>query len=209
MTRGSDGDFARIWITRVALAEAVGFAVVAAVGASLVAAQAPASVVYPSVIAAGAIEGLALGAGQYGAMRHRRPPRAAWLGATAGAAAVAWSLGMLPSTIGLDIETPANWVLIGFGAVVLLASIPVAQWLVLRGTGRRDATAWVPVTMGAWALAMLWTAAPSPFIDERSPLILVLALYLIAGALMAVTVAAVTAPLARRLFGEPRTRSGR
>jgi hypothetical protein len=54
--------------------------------------------------------------------------------------------------------------------------------------------------MGAWALAVLWTAAPSPFIDESSPIALVVVLYVLAGALMAVTVAAFTAPLARRLF---------
>ncbi len=84
--------------------------------------------------------------------------------------------------------------------MLLLASIPVAQWIVLRAAGRRDAAAWVPVTMGAWAVALLWTAAPSPFVDEGSPFALVLVLYVIAGALMALTVAAVTAPLARRLF---------
>ena len=86
------------------------------------------------------------------------------------------------------------------GAVLLLASIPVAQWLVLRGTGRRDAAAWAPVTMGAWVIALLWTAAPSPFVDESSPFALVLGLYVVAGLLMAVTVAVITAPLARRLF---------
>ena len=44
-------------------------------------------------------------------------------------------------------------------------------------------------------------ASPSPLVDEGSPFALVLGLYVIAGLLMAVTVAAITAPLARRLFG--------
>jgi hypothetical protein len=202
--------FARRWILRVTVAEAAGFAVAAGVGASLAVTAAPTAVAYPAAVLAGAVEGLALGVGQYSAMRGGRPRRAAWIGATAGAAAFAWALGMLPSTIGMDFSSPTTWVLIGFGAVLLLASIPVAQWLVLRAAGRRDAAAWIPVTMGAWALAMLWTAAPSPFIDEGSPFALVLVLYVLAGVLMAVTVATLTAPLARRLFGaRGASRSGR
>jgi hypothetical protein len=199
MTGQADG-FVQRWILRVSLAEAAGFAVAATAGASLAFAGAPASVAYPVAVAAGAVEGLALGLGQYSAMRGSRPPLAAWLGATAGGAAFAWALGMLPSTIGVDLASPATWVVLAVGAVVLVASIPVAQWLVLRGRGR-DAAPWVPVTMGAWTIALLWTAAPSPFVDEDSPFALVLGLYVIAGLLMAVTVAAVTAPLARRLFG--------
>ncbi|GHF24585.1 hypothetical protein [Pseudolysinimonas yzui] len=209
MTDAPAAGFARRWIVRVTIAEAAGFAVAAGVGASLAVTAAPTAIAYPAAVLAGAVEGLALGTGQYSAMRGGRPGRAAWLGATAGAAAVAWALGMLPSTIGVDLESPTTWVLLAFGAVLLLASIPVAQWLVLRAAGRRDAGAWVPVTMGAWALAILWTAAPSPFIDERSPFALVIVLYVIAGVLMAVTVAALTAPLARRLFAGSPSRSGR
>lgn len=201
MTRHAAPGFTRRWIVRVGLGEAAGFAVAAAAGATLAATGAPAGIAYPVAVAAGAIEGLALATGQYSAMLGERPRRAAWLGATAAAAAFAWALGMLPSTLGVDLASPATWVVFAFGGVLLLASIPVAQWLVLRAAGRRDAGAWVPVTMGAWALAILWTAAPSPFIDETSPFTLVLGLYVVAGLLMAVTIAAVSAPLARRLFG--------
>jgi hypothetical protein len=201
VTQPPGDGFVRRWILRVSVAEAAGFAVAATAGATLAFAAAPASVAYPVAIVAGAVEGLALGAGQYAAMRSGRPQLAAWLGATAGGAAFAWALGMLPSTIGVDLASPATWVFIAVGGVLLLASIPVAQWLVLRSSGRRDAGAWAPVTIGAWTIALLWTAAPSPFVDEASPFALVLGLYVIAGLLMAVTVAAVTAPLARRLFG--------
>jgi hypothetical protein len=193
--------FAGRWILRVTVGEAAGFAVAAGVGATLAATGAPAGIAYPVAVGAGAIEGLALGAGQYSAMLGDRPSRAAWLGATAAAAAFAWALGMLPSTLGVDLGSPATWVLLALGGVLLLASIPVAQWLVLRAAGRRDAGAWVPGTMGAWALAILWTAAPSPLVDEKSPWGVVLGLYVVAGLLMAVTIAAVSAPLARRLFG--------
>jgi len=116
--------------------------------------------------------------------------------------AVAAGVGAsLAVTAAPTVSSPATWVVIAFGALLLLASIPVAQWIVLRAGGRRDALAWIPVTMGVWALAILWTAVPSPFIDESSPFALALGLYVLAGVLMAVTVATVTAQLARRLFG--------
>lgn len=40
-------------------------------------------------------------------------------------------------TIGVDLTSPVTWVVMVAGAVLLLASIPVAQWLVLRAAGRR------------------------------------------------------------------------
>ena len=88
-------------------------------------------------------------------------------------------------------------VLVG-GALVLLAAIPTAQWLVIRHRPR--SLRWIPGNMGAWAAAVLWTAAPSPFIDENSPIVLVALLYVAAGVLMAATVAVLTAPLARSVF---------
>ena len=86
---------------------------------------------------------------------------------------------------------------VAVGAVLLLVSIPFAQWLALA---RPRTARWVPVNAAAWAVAILWTLAPSPFIDERSPVLLVVGLYAAAGVLMAVTFACLTAPLALRLF---------
>jgi hypothetical protein len=138
-----------------------------------------------------------LGVGQWLGMPGSRPHPAAWVGATAAGAAAAWSIGMLPSTIGFDPFSGAAAAVFVLGALALLASIPVAQWLVIR---RRRALPWIPVTMAAWAVAVLWTLAPSPLVDERSPLALVVGLYVAAGLLMAVTVAATTAVTAVRLF---------
>lgn len=193
--------FVARWIGFVAVGEAAGFAVAAVAGVTLAATAAPPAVSLPVAVTAGALEGAAYSAGQYAAMRGGQPSRIGWLLAGAVGAAVAWTLGMLPSTIGLDPRLPATWVAIGAGGLVLLAAIPVAQWIVLRRTHRR-AAAWIPVSMGAWAVGVAWTAAPSPFIDESSPIGLVIGLYVVAGLLMALTVGALTAPLARRLFGE-------
>jgi hypothetical protein len=204
VSRASAGrSFARRWIITVSIAEALGFAIASAVavGATAGGLDVPATVLLP--ILGGAVEGAMLGAGQWLAMGERRPHPISWISATAIGATLAWSLGMLPSTIGLDFSAPLAFAGVGAGAVVLLASIPVAQWLTLtrQVSGRRTAARWIPVNMGAWSVAVMWTFAPSPLIDERSPVALVVTLYAVAGVLMAVTVATLTARTARRLFG--------
>ncbi|MCR8670505.1 hypothetical protein [Agrococcus sp. HG114] len=191
------------WIVLVAAGEAIGFAL--ATGAAVLAivlelADLPRLAL---AVAGGAVEGAALGWGQWLAMQRNRPHRARWIGATSCAAALAWLLGMLPSTVGLRIDSAWTVALLAVGALALLASIPLAQWLVLD---RPRTFRWVPVNMGAWLVAILWTAAPSPLVDEASPIWFVAVLYVAAGLLMALTVAALTAPVARALFGpdEPR-----
>jgi hypothetical protein len=54
--------------------------------------------------------------------------------------------------------------------------------------------------MGAWAIAVLWTFAPSPIVDESTSVAVLFAVYAVAGLLMATTVAALTAHSARTLF---------
>jgi hypothetical protein len=187
----------RRWILRVTVAETLGFGVAASAAAFVAVSGLAPAPGYLLTVAGGAVEGAMLGAGQWLGMPGTRPPAAAWVGATAVGAAIAWSIGMLPSTVGFEPFSPAAAPVFVVGAVALLASIPVAQWLVIR---RRRALHWIPVTMAAWAVAVLWTLAPSPLVDERSPLALVVVLYVGAGLLMAVTVAAATAVTAVRLF---------
>src|SRR5690606_14583626 len=143
-----------------------------------------------------------LGVGQWlGMGRPGRPSAGAWITATALAAGAAWAIGMTPSVVGLDLTSPGAIVLVGVGGAILLLSIPTAQWAVVR---TREAARWIPVNVGAWAAAILWTFAPSPFIDESSPVELVVALYVVAGLLMALTVAVFTARTASRLFAVER-----
>lgn len=145
------------WVVAVTLGETLGFAFVAVVGASLASSPAPAGVVYPVMIAAGAVEGACLGAGQVVGFGNRQHlPRAGW------------------------------------------ASIPVLQWLVLR-RWIRPALFWIPANMAGWSLGLLWTLAPSPFIDERTPPGTTAAVFATSGLLMAVTVALVTGLAARKV----------
>jgi hypothetical protein len=57
--------------------------------------------------------------------------------ATSGGAAVAWSLGMLPSVLGGLSWTFATIVAAGIGALILLTSLPIAQYVALRDHARR------------------------------------------------------------------------
>ena len=186
------------WIAAVTVGETLGFAVAATVAVAVTAAGPAIDVwaAYAMIVAGGAVEGALLGlAQQWAAGRAQLGP--AWVVATSGGAALAWSLGMLPSTLGVDLRNPVGIAVVVVGALVLLASIPTAQWLALH---RRRTARWIPVTMGAWTVAVLWTVAPSPIIDERTPAALVVVAYLCAGVLMAVTIAALTAPTAASLF---------
>lgn len=193
------GSFMRRWVLAVTAGETIGFMIPAAVGGVLALAAAPTYIVYPLMIGAGACEGALLGAGQSIGFGSSVVRRSSWIMATAGGAAVAWSIGMLPSTItGFDPSSPSALPWIVIGAVLLLVSIPVMQWLVLRRVLRK-AFWWIPVNACAWAAGILWTVAPSPFIDEKTPFPVLSVAYLLAGMLMAVTVAALTYFAARRV----------
>lgn len=193
------GPLRRRWVIAVTAGEAVGFMIPAAAGGVMAVAATPTFIVYPVMIAAGACEGALLGVGQsigFGPALVRRP---AWVAVTALGAAVAWSIGMLPSTIaGFDPGSPASVPWMIAGALLLLASIPALQWLVLRRVMRR-AFWWVPANAGAWAAGILWTLAPSPFIDETTSFPVLLGAYLVAGLLMAATVAFLTSFAAVRV----------
>jgi hypothetical protein len=198
------GRFYPRWVLAVTLGETLGFAVPAAVGGILTLWAAPTALVYAATVVAGAVEGALLGLGQWIGFGVSRPvPRGAWIAVTAVGAACAWSIGMLPSTFdGIDFGSPLLVALVVFGGLVLLGSIPTLQWLVLRRSVR-PSWWWVPASMGGWAAGILWTAMPSPFIDEQTPALAIFVSYLGAGLLMAATVAVLTGFAARRLVRPP------
>lgn len=182
------------WTFTVTAAETLGFAVAAVTAVGVTASGLSDAARYPVVVAAGAVEGALLGTGQYLAMRRNRPRPFAWIGATSAAAAFAWAVGMLVSVIPSLLTPPLMIV----GGLLIVASIPTAQWAVLR---RPHSLRWIPVNMGAWAAGTLWTFAPSPIVDESTPVGVIVLVYVLAGVLMAATVAVLTAPTADRLFG--------
>lgn len=194
----NDG-FWRRWMFSVTVGEAAGFAIPAATGGLLALAGAPVRAVYPSMILAGACEGVLLGLGQSVGFGRSVVPRSAWVLSTAVGAAIAWSIGMLPGTLGgVDFSNPFALPLVAVFGSILLLSIPTLQWLVLKRSGARAAS-WIPVNAGAWAVGILWTLAPSPFIDESTPAAVLFGVYLLAGLLMAATVAVLTGIAAHRV----------
>jgi hypothetical protein len=189
------------WMLAVTAGETIGFAIPALTGGMLALLSAPVFVVYPSMIVAGACEGVLLGLGQSIGFGPSVVPRSAWIRATAAGAALAWSIGMLPSTIGgVDFGSPIALSLVVIDSIALLVSIPTLQWAVLRRLGH-PVSSWVPLNAAAWTAVILWTLAPSPFIDEHTPATVLFGVYLLAGLLMAATVASLTGPSALRIVG--------
>jgi hypothetical protein len=192
----------RGWLVRVTAGELAGFTVPAAVGA-LTAASATA-VQLPALVAAGAVEGAVLGAAQASVLRRVLPGLsvARFAAATAGAAALAYLIAMVPVALGERLTALPLPLLVALGAVLgaaLLATIGTAQWLVLRrlrsGTGF-----WVPLTGLAWALGLgVFTAVATPLWQEGQPLALTIAIGVLGGLGMAATVAVITGAGAVRL----------
>ena len=198
--------FVARWLIAVTLAETIGFSVPAMAGGLLAASAQPSYFVYPAMVAAGTVEGALLGVGQSMGLGPDRPFRIRpWVLATALGAGLAWAVGMLPSALGWFDVSAAGTGLLVVGGLILLASIPVLQWLILRGEVRA-AWRWIPWNMAAWAIGILWTLAPSPFIDERTPMGAIIGVYAAAGLLMATTVAALTSvPAWRVVRGDMRS----
>jgi hypothetical protein len=115
---------------------------------------------------------------QWRVLRDALPglPRADWVKATALGAGIAWTLGLLPSTVISMMETqsadPAPMQEPSTAVVLLLAAgmgmalgavLAAPQWIVLRRYVRR-AGWWVPANMLAWALGMALIFAGTSFI---------------------------------------------
>ncbi|KSZ57770.1 hypothetical protein Z045_17090 [Rhodococcus pyridinivorans KG-16] len=173
--------------------EAVGFAVPAAVGVL----TRDSAWAFPLLLGAGAIEGAILGISQ-AAVLHRQLPQLSgrrWVALTAAAAMAAYAIGLLPSALA---AWWTSWPLIvqvlffGAGAVVLLTSIGLAQWLELR-RHLADATWWIFGTALSWlvGLAVFFAVAPPFWHPGQSPVLTVM-IGLLAGAGMALAMAAVT-----------------
>ncbi|MGI5129983.1 hypothetical protein ACQEVB_24495 [Pseudonocardia sp. CA-107938] len=198
----SRAGFGRRWVVRVTAGEVLGFTAPAAVGAAL--ATAPAAVEVPALVAAGLVEGALLGSAQASVLRRALPAlrTGQFVLATALAAATAYAIAMLPVMLGDRLSALPVVVLAAGGAVlgaVLLASIGTAQWLVLRPVAPRSVF-WIPATAAAWVVALgAFLAVSTPLWQPGQPFALTAAIGVLAGLVMAVTVAVVTLPAALRL----------
>ena len=168
------------WVGANALGELAGLGGVVVVVAALASAQAlpPPIPLFAGMVALGVMEGAVVGAVQWLAVRPVLSALRArlWIAATALGAAVAWALGMLPSTIMAiggfagpesappDISAAAELGLAAALGAVAGAVLAVFQWRVLQ-RHVRHARAWIPANAAAWALGMpllFWIAGSAP-----------------------------------------------
>ena len=190
-----DRKLLRAWILVVATAELIGFAVPAVVG--VLTAASPVAVSLPLLVAAGAVEGALLGAGQVLVLRWALPAISGrrWVVATAAAAAVAYLLALLLTGVGsLTPGWPAG-VLVVLAVVVgilVLLSIGAAQWPELR-RHVDHAAAWVGVIALAWLSGLtVFLAVATPLWYPGQSVAYGILVGLLAGTLMAVAMATVT-----------------
>jgi hypothetical protein len=194
----------RRWTLATTLGEAAGFCAPALAGGLAATAGLPPLTTAAALLAAGAVEGYALGAAQSWALRTAVPnlPSRAFAAATAAAAVLAYAIGLAPSTLGeriqdlpLAVTVPAA----AIGVLALLASIGTAQWLVLRRAGH-DVPWWIATTAGGWLAGLtVFMAVATPLWRPGQPALLVITIGVLAGLLMAATVAATTGFAALRL----------
>ena len=146
---------------------------------------------------AGAGEGAVLGAAQGRVLRTALPAFrvGAWTARTALAAALAWVLGMTPSALGESWQSWPVGVRLGLavlGGAALLLSIGVAQWTVLRSLVP-GAARWIGWTALAWLAGLaVFMAVAMPLWQPGQAVWLIASIGALAGAGMALTMAAVT-----------------
>ena len=196
--------FFRRWVAWTVAGELAGFVAPAAVG--VLTADSPPRVALPSLVAAGVVEGLLLGAAQARALTSALPALRSrrFAGLTAVAAALAYLVGMLPSSVGAPLTDapPALLALAGVvGGLVLLCSLGTAQWLELRRHVDRAWT-WIPVTAAAWLVGLAtFMLVATPLWRPGQAVALSVVIGLGAALAMATVVAVLTGRAAQRLVG--------
>ncbi|GAA3455675.1 hypothetical protein [Dactylosporangium matsuzakiense] len=196
-------DLSQAWFRAVTVAEFAGFAVPATVAA--LTAQVATPVAVGALLAAGAVEGAALGWGQVRVLRRALPAIAArrWIAATSLAAVIAYALGLAPSTFANTLQAwPPVWTAAAglVAGVALLATIGTAQWAILR---RHVAQAWrwIITTALAWLAGLtVFLAFAMPLWQPGQPAALVIGIGIVGGLLMAATTAGCTGIALRRLL---------
>jgi len=115
-------------------------------------------------VALGAVEGAVVGHAQAVVLRRRLPRLRSWVAATIVGSVIAWTLGVLPSTLGgllsagrteLPAEMPDALQLLLAVPMGLLAGtiLSLPQWRILRRSVS-GAGWWVPANALAWAFGM-------------------------------------------------------
>jgi uncharacterized integral membrane protein len=194
--------FLASWVGWVSLGESLGF-LAPALAQIFAAALWPAGTL-PLLVLAGFVEGAVLGWFEVRVLCYRLPGVSSrrWVLFTGAAAAVAWTLGLLPSAGGAwqDWPAPAQIVVGTTAGVVLLVSIGFAQWIELRRHLPR-AWRWIAGSAAAWAAGLgVFMAVATPLWQPGQDPWLSAVIGILAAVLMAVTMAVVTGLVMVRLL---------
>lgn len=157
------------------------------------------------LVVAGMVEGAVLGAAQAVVLRRVDSTLSSrnWIGATALAAAFAWTVAMLAVHNGDRLNTLPLAAVLPIAAVAgigVLLSLGTAQWFVLR-THFPHAHLWVWANAVAWGAGLLvFTAVTTPLWQPGQPPELIALIGALGGLLMAATMAAITGTALTRLM---------
>jgi hypothetical protein len=193
------------WLVQVAAAELVGFSGPALAGVLLADSSPPWRLA--GMVLAGSTEGAILGWAQARLLVRVVPglDRRAWLVASVAGAALAWLLGMLPTTTyDLWEGWPTSVTVVGAAplAVVLLISIGTAQAVTLPARTRR--LLWAATTTVAWCGGLAaFGAVTSPLWHPGQGPLLIGAIGLLGGLAMALVMAATTGWAVERVAVRP------
>lgn len=164
-----------LWVLANAIGEAVGLGITALVGAVVMLSGGEGSGVLATVglailavLAGTLVEGTVVGTAQWLVLRRPLPLMRwrTWAVATGAGAFLAWTLGMIPSTVlslgadsggGEPQAEPSQVLVYGLAFLMGLVLGPVlgfAQWLALRRYVR-GAALWMPANVLAWAFGMV------------------------------------------------------
>jgi hypothetical protein len=172
VTTSSPWHIWRQWVAANSLAELAGLGGSALVGAAVYQVVGDTAVgtfllALVMILAGTFLEGVLVGLLQWRVLRRAFPTmlRLSWVRATAVGAAIAWTLGMIPSTLmSLTAETSStpppeinNTMVYGLAAIMGLVLGPILaipQWTVLRHHVRQ-AGWWIPANSLAWACGMV------------------------------------------------------
>jgi hypothetical protein len=193
------------WVRWVTLGESLGF--LAPALAQLVAAAIWPAATFLLLVSAGFVEGAVLGWFQVRVLRSRLPAVSIrrWILLTGAAAAMAWTLSLLPSASNAWQGWPLTAQIAAgtTAAIVLLVSIGLGQWIELRQHVPR-AWRWIAGNAAAWAAGLgVFMAVATPLWQPGQDIWLSAAIGVGAAVLMAVTMAVVTGLVMVRLL--PRT----
>ena len=136
-----------------------------------------------------------LGLAQSLVLRRYLPafPWRQWILVTAAGAALAWAIGMLPSTLGDPAALPpiALWLGVAVLGPVLLFSLGAVQWLVLRRI-LANAAHWIWLSALVWLAGLAVVFAGMSVTQAGDPVWRLIGIAATSGLLMGATAAAVS-----------------